>query len=252
MGTASRRGHTSAEGQRWAEISRGLGQLDGTLSLVSPPQMRVQVRGAGHTSHKHGRGAHSMQVFSLAVTFWAGQAREQENPGYTSVCVCPCGMRDHRNSSLCWPTQITQMEATSLNCSSCTRPQLRDAVWEGRRSGFSFTGDISWKGSRSLQQPQTSLTSMSTPCTKLALCPGELHPPQAAPPRRCSPHCHRKPALLQEHILIMPVRLELQQAPCDAHPRSTLFWWCGVSTLSLPRDKSTTGKHPQESESSHS
>lgn len=103
MGTASRRGHTSAEGQRWAEISRGLGQLDGTLSLVSPPQMRVQVRGAGHTSHKHGRGAHSMQVFSLAVTFWAGQAREQENPGYTSVCVCPCGMRDHRNSSLCWP-----------------------------------------------------------------------------------------------------------------------------------------------------
>lgn len=45
---------------------------------------------------------------------------------------------------------------------------------------------------------------------------------RAAPSRRC---CPRQASLAAEHISIMPVRLQPQHAPCEAHPRSTLFWW---------------------------
>lgn len=174
-------------------------------------------------SHKHGRDAHTQSGCDLLLGRPGKRARKLRI--HLSLSLSMWHERPQELIPVLAQHRSPRWRPFLSTAPLAQGPQLGDVIWEGHRSGFSFTGDISWEGSRSLQRPQTSLTSMSTPCTKLVLCPGELYTPQAALSRRCSPTATGQPALLQGHISIMPVRLELQHAPCDAHPRSTLFWW---------------------------
>lgn len=142
------------------------------------------MRGAGDTSHKHGRDAHRKPGCSGVQPgchlLLGRPGKTAKNPRSLSLSMWHEGPQElipvlaHHRSPRRRPLPSTAHLAQG--------PQLRDMIWEGHRSGVSFTGDTSWKGSRSLQQPQNSLITMSTP-------------PQAALLGKCSHHCPRQATL---------------------------------------------------------